>query len=105
MLPGLYSLGVVKGVWKEKTSKNYTVTMTAVKRVMKKCMVLHALKQGPGPVLLRRAVDILRMVLVKGRRLVLVEVGWQKLGSRQWNSLCRSPEEKIVQGLFREQKS
>ena len=36
----------MKGLWEEKTSKDYTVTMTAVKRVTKKCMVLHALKQG-----------------------------------------------------------
>ena len=32
--------------------------------------------RGIGPVVLRRALEILRMVLVKGRRLVLVEVGW-----------------------------
>lgn len=63
------------------------------------------LNRGTGPVVLSRAVDILRMVLVKGRGLVVVEVGWQRLGSRQWNSLCKSPEEKKVQGLFREQKS
>ena len=61
--------------------------------------------RGTGPVVLSSAVDILRMVLVKGGGLVVVEVGWQGLGSRQWNSLCKSPEEKKVQGLFREQKS
>ena len=33
-------------------------------------------------------------MLNKGRVLVVVRVGWQRQGSRQWNSLCKSPEEK-----------